>query len=286
MNQKIKVAQIGVGNWGKKLLQEFVKQAEVVAACHAGKKETSEFLAGLSIPAQDFNDILANEEINAIIIATPIETHYELAKQALEAGKHVFVEKPGSSTLDEINVLCKLADKKGLKLAVGYEFVHHAALKKISEVRSLRKIESIEMQWLKFGTFGNSIVLNLLCHEISILLALGLEIHPFLTEVQEDFVELADRLNKIHILINRRVADKKIKSVEITFEGEVSPLLWIGDSLYQGDSTKEKLPVEIEPGSAVAREIIDFLNSIQSGKKPLTDGEFARTVLAKLTPYL
>ena len=90
------VAHAGVGGWGKNVVRVVGELAELAWICDTDGERLAEF--GSRYPqartTTAFADLLADEEVDAVVVATPVPTHYELAKQALEAGKHVFVEKP------------------------------------------------------------------------------------------------------------------------------------------------------------------------------------------------
>ena len=81
-----------------------------------------------------FEETLADDSVDAVVIATPVPTHYELAKQALEAGKHVFVEKPPAMRASEMEELVSLAEERGLVLMPGHLLLYHPGLRKVKEL--------------------------------------------------------------------------------------------------------------------------------------------------------
>jgi predicted dehydrogenase len=107
-----------------------------------------------------------------VIIATPINTHYNLVKKALLSKKHVFVEKPISSTLSKAEELIKIAKKNNLLLFVGQIFIFNEILKKIVQISKRENITYVNFVWNKFGTFDEDIFLNLVSHDLSIILTL------------------------------------------------------------------------------------------------------------------
>ena len=107
-----------------------------------------------------------------MIIATPINTHYNLVKKALLSKKHVFVEKPISSTLSKAEELIKIAKKNNLLLFVGQIFIFNEILKKIVQISKRENITHVNFVWNKFGTFDEDIFLNLVSHDLSIILTL------------------------------------------------------------------------------------------------------------------
>ena len=83
---------------------------------------------------QDYNDILTSPEIDAVAVITPVSTHFELAKKALENGKHVFVEKPFTATVAQAEELIALAERKKLTIMVDHTFMFTGAVRKIKQL--------------------------------------------------------------------------------------------------------------------------------------------------------
>ncbi|MBX2818949.1 MAG: Gfo/Idh/MocA family oxidoreductase [Rhodothermaceae bacterium] len=138
MNKKVGLAQVGVGYWGKNLLRNFaaLPEAEVLQVCD----QSPEILAKLrdqysNLDTTDsFTDILTNDDVDAVIIATQTPQHYELAKEALKAGKHVFVEKPLAQTTEQAEELVALADQNDLRLMVGHLLMYHPAFTYVEDI--------------------------------------------------------------------------------------------------------------------------------------------------------
>ena len=112
----VNIAIIGIGYWGPNLVRNFIalKSVNIEQVCDI-RAERLQFIQNRypSIKGtSDYNDILGNERIEAIVLATPIETHYEMAKQAMLAGKHVFVEKPLCMTSSQAKHLRQIAEQK------------------------------------------------------------------------------------------------------------------------------------------------------------------------------
>src|SRR5437660_338012 len=128
----IHFAVVGYGYWGPNLVRNFseAEECRAVACCDLDRERLAR--AKLKHPGlettHDYQAILANHDIHAVAIATPAHTHYELAKRALEAGKHVLVEKPLAMRVDHAEELCELARQKGLVLQVDHVFVYHPAV--------------------------------------------------------------------------------------------------------------------------------------------------------------
>jgi predicted dehydrogenase len=132
------VGVIGFGYWGPNLVRNFadVPEARVVAVSDLRRDRLD--LVTSRYPAitttTDHRDILRNPAVRAVAIATPVRTHFELAKQALEAGKHVLVEKPLAATVEEAQELVELADSRNLILMVDHTFVYTGAVQRMKQL--------------------------------------------------------------------------------------------------------------------------------------------------------
>jgi predicted dehydrogenase len=125
-------------------------------------------------PISDYDRIFADPEVEAVVIATPAETHFSLAKEALLSGKHVFVEKPMATKLSEVDELGEIADERQLVLMVGHTFIYNAAVryvKKLLDAGELGEIRYIYSQRLNLGRIRSDIdaLWNFAPHDISII---------------------------------------------------------------------------------------------------------------------
>ncbi len=127
MSDKTNIAVCGAGNWGKNLVKHFHELGALKAICDK-RKPLVESLASVYREATlttSFDHILADASIQAVAIAAPTLHHYSLAKQALKAGKHVFVEKPLALKVSHAEELCALARQEKRKLMVGHLLLYH-----------------------------------------------------------------------------------------------------------------------------------------------------------------
>jgi predicted dehydrogenase len=131
----LRVAVVGLGYWGPNLVRNLheLPEADVVAVCDADQARLDTLARRYpAIPATTrFDDILEDRLVDAVAIATPVSTHADLCAAALEAGKHVFVEKPLAATSDEAVALMELADERGLILMPGHTFLYSPPVDKI-----------------------------------------------------------------------------------------------------------------------------------------------------------
>jgi len=175
MSEMKKLGIIGIGNWGKNLVRELSKIHCIKKCSSNGNLKNIRWLKKNYPSIQyvsDSKEIFADKEINAVIIATPINTHYKLAKKALLSKKHVFVEKPISTNLSEAEELIEIAKKNNLLLFVGHIFIFNEIFKKLIQISNKENITHLNFLWNKFGTFDEDIFLNLISHDLSIILAL------------------------------------------------------------------------------------------------------------------
>jgi len=178
MDNIINIAQIGVGYWGPNLLRNLVanKSCEVKTVVDLSE-ERREFVKGLypSVTVSDkVEDIIKDLEIDAVVIATPVATHFDLAKQCLLVGKHILVEKPMAKTVNEVQQIGKLAEEKGLVVMVGHTFLFNSVvryIKKLIDSGALGDIRYIYSQRLNLGRIRHDVdaLWNLAPHDISII---------------------------------------------------------------------------------------------------------------------
>ena len=155
----LKVAIIGCGYWGQNLIRNFsdLADVEVAAVCDFNLNALARVKRRYpSVELKhDFQEVLADSRINAVVIATPVSTHYSFAKAALRAGKHVLVEKPLATSSQQVLELMELADKYDLTLMVDHTFIYTAAVRHMKSV-------------IAAGTIGNLLYVD------SVRISLGL----------------------------------------------------------------------------------------------------------------
>jgi predicted dehydrogenase len=174
-----RIAQVGLGQWGKNLARNFDRLAELVWLCDVEDERQAE--AAQSYPSaqvtSSFDDVLADESVDAVVVATPVPTHYELARRALEAGKHVFVEKPPAMRGAEMEELCDLAEERSLVLMPGHLLLYHPGVQKLKEIvdsGELGEVLYVYGNRQNLGTFrtNENALWSLGVHDLSVLLYL------------------------------------------------------------------------------------------------------------------
>jgi predicted dehydrogenase len=174
----ITVGVIGYGYWGPNLVRNFFAAADcTVKAVADGRPERLAALAKL-FPTingvKTAEDIIHDKDIDAVIVATPVFTHYALAKKALENGKHVLIEKPMTSTVAEAEDLIELAAKKGLTLMADHTFLYTGAVQKMKELIDTDIVGTpryFDSSRINLGLFQPdvNVLWDLAPHDISIL---------------------------------------------------------------------------------------------------------------------
>ncbi|MGA2019359.1 MAG: Gfo/Idh/MocA family oxidoreductase [Candidatus Sulfotelmatobacter sp.] len=169
---------IGYGYWGPNVARnlERLDETELVAVCDkspAARRKAAKAYPDVLITA-DAAELLFSSEIDAIAVVTPVWTHYELAKAALENGKHVFVEKPFTSNAAQAEELIELADRKNLKIMVDHTFLFTAAVNKIKQLLqdgSLGELYYYDSTRVNLGLFQHdvNVVWDLAPHDLSII---------------------------------------------------------------------------------------------------------------------
>jgi predicted dehydrogenase len=178
MKNMIQVAQVGVGYWGPNLLRNLVAnkncRVKKVVDCAKDRRDyVTGLYPGIAV-SEDIQDVAEDPEIDAVVIATPVRTHYELTWTMLNAGKNVLVEKPMATSLAEINDLRSVAVKNGLVAMVGHTFLFNTAVRYVKgliEMGTLGDIRYIYSQRLNLGRIRSDVdaLWNLAPHDISII---------------------------------------------------------------------------------------------------------------------
>ncbi len=174
----VRVGVIGYGYWGPNIVRNVssLDNCQLVAVCDqnpAALKRAARLYPGVQLTS-NAAEVLTSPEIDVIAVVTPVWTHFELAKKALENGKHVFVEKPFTSTSDQAEQLIELAAKKNLQIMVDHTFLFSGAVRKIRELvdnKTLGSLYYFDSTRVNLGLFQHdvSVVWDLAPHDLSIM---------------------------------------------------------------------------------------------------------------------
>ncbi|MDX9790612.1 MAG: Gfo/Idh/MocA family oxidoreductase [Candidatus Kapaibacterium sp.] len=174
----LKIAVIGCGYWGNHIIRNFNSSPlwELVYICDTDEKHLKK-LAAMYPSAKairDSNIIFSDSNIDAVVIATPVSTHFELAKKSLLSSKHTWVEKPLTSSSEEAQILIEIADSKSLILHVDHTFIYTPSVRKIKELidnNELGDVLYFDSMRINLGLFQHdvNVIWDLAPHDISIL---------------------------------------------------------------------------------------------------------------------
>jgi predicted dehydrogenase len=185
-----RIAQVGVGQWGRNLARNFSQLDELVLLCDENAELRSELeeLYPHARVTGDYDDVLRDESVDAVVIATPVPTHYEFAKRALEADKHVFVEKPPAMRGAEMEELVSLAEGRGRVLMPGHLLLYHPAVRKVKQLVDSGELGDVLYVYGNRQNFGvirknENALWSLGVHDLSVMLYL----------IDEDPVEASAR---------------------------------------------------------------------------------------------
>jgi predicted dehydrogenase len=313
MGNIINIGVIGYGYWGPNLVRNFVEIPGVKV------KTVSDFNPKLLAKVQtryptiqvtkDCQDIFTDPQIDAVAIATPVSTHFELALAALQAGKHVLVEKPMTTTSDQAMRLIEEAEKRNLVLMVDHTFVYTGAVRKMHDLiasNSLGDIYYYDSVRINLGLFQHdvNVIWDLAVHDLSIMSYL-LPSQPYavsatgISHVPGEpeniaYLTLFFENNLIaHINVNwlapvkvRRTLiggsqrmivyddlepSEKVKIYDkgITVNGNPESVYQMMIGYRTGDMWSPKLDVT----EALNTEGLHFIDCIQKGDRPITDGK-------------
>lgn len=297
-----KIAVIGCGHWGKNLVRVFSELNVLGAICDPHKETTNMLSKQYHVPALSWEKILENSAIQGVAIVAPASMHSQLVEQALEARKHVFVEKPLALRAEEGKKLCSLANKHDRRLMIGHLLQYHPAfteLKKMVHLGKLGIIKYIHATRLSFGRIRNEedVLWDFAPHDISMILALMKEMPSKISAVGGDpdsqvlthtsvmhmlfpgGAEAHVHVSWLHPFKEQRlvvVGERGVAVFDDTKPWE-SKLQWYPQRPEWRDGFP--LPARIEPVSIpvpyaepLSEECRHFIDCIQFEKTPRTDG--------------
>ncbi|MBW2130371.1 MAG: Gfo/Idh/MocA family oxidoreductase [Deltaproteobacteria bacterium] len=318
MNEKRRnapgVAVIGSGYWGKNLVRNFEALGALRLICDKNEMALSHF--NRQYPGVEtclaLHDALSREEIHGIVVATPAESHYNLAREALLAGKHTFVEKPLALKEEEAAELVELALDKGCVLMVGHLLQYHPVfvhLKTLCRSGELGRINYIYSHRLNLGKIRReeNILWSFAPHDISMILALageepesvlatgGCYLHQRIADVTTTHIEFPSGLRAqifvswLHPFKEQKlvvVGDKKMAVFDDTLPWEDKLLLYPHEIKWRDnvpipDKAEPERPV-IAQEEPLKLECLRFLEAITKGEPPETDGMEGLKVLRVL----
>ena len=292
-----KIAVLGCGLWGRNIVRNFYNLNALGMVCDLDDDniaKVKEQYPGIKT-TKDFHDILNSKDITGVVVVTPSHTHFKFVKAMLEAGKHVYVEKPISTVAQEARDLTDLAGSKGLVLMVGHLLLYHPAvnrLKMLVEEGALGDIVYAQSDRLNINYFKNdrSVMWDLAPHDVSMIsYVLGKNPQHVISAIGcssdgNDIMDITHIGIKMEGGAVAHITDSWItpkKHVQLLVRGTKKTAilddtvpehkLTIYDNFKAGSSENIQLDyLEIEP---LKLECQHFISCCETGKKARSDGE-------------
>ena len=306
----IKIGIIGYGYWGPNLVRNFAAQDKGIVHTVSDFRKERLALVTKNYPSvattTNADDIINSKEIDAVVIATPVFTHFALAKKALENGKHVLLEKPMTASVKEAEELIELAAQKGKTLMVDHTFLYTGAVQKMKNLiddGSIGKVKYFDSTRINLGLFQPdvNVLWDLAPHDISILGHLvpekpysvnatgvshtnnGIENIAFLTvNYQSGFIAHFNCSWTSPVKIRMMLIGGDTKMLVFN-DLEPTEKIKIYDTGYnhKTDEEKQRILVDYRAGDVYIPKLAmkealngmaaDFINSITTGNKPVSD---------------
>ena len=307
------IAVIGAGYWGKNLVRNFHELGVLKTVCDGAQSTREEM--GKAYPdvaiTSDMANVLNDPQIDAVVIAAPAALHYEIGKKALQAGKHVFVEKPLSLTHTDGEHLVKLAAENKKTLFVGHILHYHAAVNRLKEMIKAGKIGRLQYIYSRRLSLGKirreeNILWSFAPHDISLILSITGEepyyvdsvgnnfLHASIPDVTMTNLKFPSGIGA-HIFVSWLNPYKEQKLVIVGSSGmlvfddteniEKKLVLYPHTIDWKNGlpvpNKAESIPIDLKDiwKEPLKAECEAFLTAIQTGNPPLTSGEEGLKVL-------
>src|SRR2546428_6016607 len=303
------VAVVGCGNWGRNVVRSFHALGALAAVCDADELTLTRITEAHSVPARTFEDILRERAITGVAIAAPAKLHFELARAALRAEKHVFVEKPLALEVAHAEILCRLADERNRTLMVGHLLHYHPAFQRLRELvhegrlgrlqylysnrLNLGKVRRDENILWSFAPHDIAMILELVGEEPESVRATGASyLHKRIVDVTNTHIDFPGGehahifVSWLHPFKEQKLVVVGDRSMAVFDDGRdwdqklvVYPhrIEW---RTGRPEPAKAKADaIELAPEEPLLIECRHFLDCIASGRRPRTDGAQGTRVL-------
>ena len=297
------IALVGCGRWGQNLARNFHELGALHTLCDARSDVLSQLssqYSGVQL-STSLDEVLANPAIDAVVVATPSLTHGAMGHRVLEAGKHLYMEKPLATSREEATLLSQLAKAKGCQLMVGHLLLYHPAVNRMKQLiseGSLGKLCYVQSDRLNFNAFRSdrNVMWDLTPHDLSLILYLlgqppveALQAVGFYSDAQDeklDMLQLSLRFTDItqpgrqigaHLQASWIYPKKQVQLLVVgsdrsavlddTIQGSGKlKIIERNDSGQAIESYPDYLPLE-----PLKMECLHFVNALKDGFKPQTD---------------
>ena len=316
----VRIGVIGYGYWGPQIARNFHRTNDCEVTIICDKNAESLRSAKHDYPhlllTSDPCDVIASTQVDAVAVVTPVWTHFDLAKAALDHGKHVFVEKPFTSNAAQAQELIDLAERKHLQIMVDHTFLFTGAVKKIRELVTdgiLGKLYYYDSTRVNLGLFQHdvNVIWDLAPHDLSIVDHLIDEKPETVIATGQKHLNGLEDLAYITIYFGNSIIAhinvnwlSPVKVRTTLIGGEKKMLVWNdleadekikvydkGVNITSGEGVRELLvsyrsgdmwSPKVEQAEALRAESKYFIDCISNGKKPFNDGEAGLRVVRML----
>ena len=309
MSKNPYVAVVGCGYWGKNHVRNFYELGALSCLCDSDQDALTKLSEQYDLPSKDFDAILKDKLILAVVIATPAITHAKLVEAALLAGKHVFVEKPLALKVTDAEKLTRLANKNEKILMVGHLLQYHPAFIRLKQMVSqgdLGKLQYLYSTRLNLGKLRReeNILWSFAPHDISMVLSLvgelPSEVNAFgasylnkeLYDITTTHLKFSNNISA-HIFVSWLYPYKEQKLIVVAEKGMAvfnDGLPWEEKlQVYYGHidwvdgcpNVNKKQPdlISIAQDEPLKQECRHFLECIRLNTQPITDGAEGMRVL-------
>eukprot|EP00435_Cladocopium_sp_Y103_P077025 s1_g764.t1 len=308
----VKVVVCGCGHWGKNLVRNFAELGALAGVSDPNSELAAQFANEYSVPALTWDEVLASDDVSAVAIAAPAELHARLGVEAMQAGKHVYVEKPLALSRADGEKLIAKAEETGRRLMVGHLLQYHPAfltLKKMADAGDLGRLQYVYSNRLSLGKIRReeNVLWSFAPHDISMILALVGErptevrgrlspiLHDSIADTAQVDLDFASGVRG-HIFVSWLHPFKEQKLVVVGDAGMAvfddrapwaekltvshKPIKWQDGVPVPDASDMQTVP--LDDAEPLKLECQHFLDSVATGTQPRTDGEEALGVLEVL----
>lgn len=270
-DKKHTISIVGIGKWGKNLLRDFNKISQIKSVFDGENSKNEKWLKE-NYPniklVKSYDEILEDGDVSSVVIATPINTHYTIAKKALFSQKNVFLEKPASTVSSEVTELIEIAKKNKLVFFTGFVLLYDEIFNRVEEISKKENILEISSIWIKSNDTGSEIIPNLASHDFSIFFSIfGKPENIKVLEKNDKKVKIIlDFPNNKNASIQIDIVDDK-KDREIKINTDKNSYVWLGNTLGKIKENGEVEHIYTHKKTPLENEISYFIQKVNSTNK-------------------
>lgn len=214
---KKNIAVIGCGQWGKNLVRNFSELGALSSICDPNTEIVNKYTNQFKVKNFLFSEIINDPNVKGVALTVPAELHASMAIEAMNKGKHVFVEKPLAMNISEAELMISTAKKNGVKLMVGHLLKYHPifnTIQRIIEAGDIGELNNIYSNRLSFGRVrtNEDVIWSFAPHDISMILSLAKQDPEFVT-------------TKSSSILQKNLAD--ISTIHLEFKSGLKSYIWV-----------------------------------------------------------